>query len=448
MGLSIARSGPIEGEFDAPASKPQTQRALILATLADGVSSICHPLFARETSIMMAACRSVGGEISVLESRIEIRGIGRRFDGDAPLASNPNSHYIWAGGSALVARLFLSIGAALPEAVVVDGNCNLRGRPFGPLIEAMSANGVEFRFFDAQGCLPCAVVSASLPGGNYRLGTDVSSQFITSLLISAPLARRSSFIDVLNRTYSISYLRQTIEMMSRFGITLETDDEIRRIRIPNTQCYQPAKVELTGDYTSASYILGAAFITRGDILLRNLDPASLQGEKAIIDILRTLGAKIEWIAGMNALRLDCRDLPGSVDASFDLSNCPNILPTVAAIAATMPGRIRICGGRLTQNHKSRRIDAMAAELAKSGVPASIIKSSEGFTDGLEISGKLRHDGGIRFSAYGDHRIFMATVLLALACSQPCTFDHDIDTSDSFPEFIEQLGLANLDPAAR
>jgi 3-phosphoshikimate 1-carboxyvinyltransferase len=446
MGISVARSNPIEGEFDAPASKPQTQRALIMAALADGVSTIHYPLIARETLLMLGACRSLGAEILAHDSRLEVHGIGSRFSDNTSPAGVVNPRYIWAGGSALIARLSLAIGSALPETVIVDGNCNLRSRPFSPLLKAIQATGAEFRFFDSRSPLPCAAVSPALPGGHYRLGTDMSSQFITALLIAAPIARNPSRIDVVGPGYSMSYIRQTIEMMTNFGITLKVDEETRHMQVTHAQGYRPTSVELTGDYTSASYILGAAFVTHGNVLLRNLDPASLQGEKKIIDILTALGAKIHWIPGVNALRADCTDLPRSVDMSFDLSDCPNILPTVAAVAAIIPGRVRISGGRLTQHHKSHRIDAMATELTKAGVPVSIVRSQEGFIDGLEINGKLHHGGGTQFSSHGDHRILMAMILFALACARPCEFDGDTDTSDSFPEFTERLIQRHLNPS--
>ena len=154
-----------------------------------------------------------------------------------------------------------------------------------------------------------------------------------------------------------------------------------------------------------------------------------------------LGAKAEWSHAGSTLEVDCTDLPDGVDAAFDLRDCPNILPTVAAMAATVRGRVRLTGGRLTQLHKSRRIDAMAAELANAGVGISVLCDAEGAVDGLEIRGNSRHPGGTHFSTYGDHRILMSLALFALACSEYCYFD-DGNTYDSFPNFFGFLGLSN------
>jgi 3-phosphoshikimate 1-carboxyvinyltransferase len=439
MRASFGSRGPLHGEFSAPASKPQTQRALIIGSLADGLTTIHHPLMARETLTMIEACRSLGAAVSIQDDQLTVRGIGSHF-GSTVVGPPTGARYVWASGSALVARLFLSIGSAFPEVVVIDGKCNLRARPFEPLTTALRQKGVELRAFDTSDRLPYAAVSSSLPGGRYRLGTDVSSQFATSLLISAPLATSPVDLELTGPSYSISYLRQTAEMMAQFGVAVAAEDDMRQISVSNEKNYQAQEVELTGDYTSASYIVGAAFVTRGAIQLNNLDPGSLQGERAMIDIIIELGARVRWIEGTKSVLIDCTNRSSSVDVSFDLSDCPNILPTVAAIAATVPGRVRITGGRLTQNHKSPRIDAIAAQLGRAGVSVQILKSDDGFVDGLEVSGKERHEGGILFPAYEDHRIIMATVLFTLACSHPCAFEGTVDTVDSFPGFAESLGL--------
>jgi 3-phosphoshikimate 1-carboxyvinyltransferase len=411
-----------------------------MAALANGLTTIHRPLVARETWIMLEACRALSAEVLPIDDRFDVRGIGGKFSHSAASAPQASTRYIWAGGSALVARLFLTIGSALPENVVVDGGCNLRARPFQPLIAALRDKSVEFSFFDAENRLPCMVLSTAFPGGHYQLGTDVSSQFITSLLIAAPLAASPLSIGLTGANYSLSYIRQTIEMMAHFGIAVETEDDMRQILVPRGQRYQARDVKLTGDYTSASYILGATFVTRGHIKLSNLDPSSMQGEKAILNILVEFGARVQWIHGASALLIDCTDIPNSVHATFDLSDCPNILPTVAVIAATVRGRVRIVGGRLTQNHKSRRIEAIAAELGKAGVSVHILEDRDGFVDGLQISGKERYEGDVVFSNHEDHRIAMAMMVFTLVCSKPCSFNDSADTADSFPGFVNYLGL--------
>jgi len=429
---------PLVGHFDAPSSKPETQRALIIGALANGTTVIRHPLIARETAAMIGACRALGAGVEQAGDEIRIDGIGGKAT--SPITED-QTRYVWSAGAALVARLAVTIGSALPGRFIIDGTSILRSRPFAALFSALQEKGLDFDFPDQESRLPCIPLSSGLPGGHYALRTSVSSQFVTALLVPAPLARQATVITLDGTHYSLSYIRQTIDMMQRFGITVETSDDAREIRVPGGSIYDRRVIDVSGDYTSVSYLLGAAFVSRGKITVGNLDPHSLQGERAIVDIVETLGAKVRWIPSQHCLAVDCTNLPSRADADFNLQDCPNILPTVAALAATIAGRVRITGARLTQFHKSPRIDAMARELAKAGVPATILYSSDGSADGLEIRGSATHSGGVAFSSHGDHRIFMALVLFSLSCDRPCTFPESLDTSDSFPDFLECLGLA-------
>ena len=155
--------------------------------------------------------------------------------------------------------------------------------------------------------------------------------------------------------------------------------------------------------------MGAAFTTRGRVEIANLDPESLQGERAMVGIMQGLGARVAWLPD-GALAVDCRHLPDEVDVAFDLRQSPNILPTVAALAATVRGRVRITGARLTQFHKSPRVEVMAREFAKAGVTVSILRDRDGVPDGLQVRGAATHPGHVTFASSGDHRIFMALAL--------------------------------------
>lgn len=435
---TFIRRYPLVGHFEAPSSKPETQRALLIGSLAEGTTVIRRPLIARETEAMIGACRTLGARVDYVGDELRIDGIGC---GGVLARTVEQTRYVWSAGAALVARLFIAIGSALPDRIVVDGSCALRSRPFADLFSALQEKGLRFEFLDRVGRLPCVALSRGLPGGRFALETSVSSQFATALLIPAPLARTGTTITLDGPHYSLCYIRQTIEMMRRFGVAVEVSDDMREIRVPSGTRYGARAIDVSGDYTSASYLIGAAFVSRGAITIDNLDPESLQGERAIVDIVCELGATVRWLPGRHTLTVDCTRLPARVEAEFDLHDCPNILPTVAAIAATIPGRVRLTGARLTQFHKSPRIDAMAQELARAGVRVDLLRGADGSVDGLEICGAAAHRGGITFSSHGDHRIFMSLVLFSLSCGRPCTFADPLDTSDSFPGFLERLGLA-------
>lgn len=432
----LRRRGPIMGSFQAPASKPDTQRAMVLAALARGTSTLLRPLASRETAAMAAACRMLGAKLTDQGERLSVEGLGL----EQPGGGQGSTRYVWAGGSALIGRLFTTLGAATADRIVVDGNCNLRSRPFAPLFAALAEKGVRYDFFDGPDRLPCAAASTALPGGHFKIATSVSSQFATALLLPAPLARTATTLELEGPAYSLPYIRQSLAMMRRFGVPVLVDKAEREIGVPAGGGYRAQTVAIGGDFTSASYLFGAAFVTRGRIAVGNLDADSLQGERAITDILAALGAAVAWREADRTVTVDCTALPEEVDVALDLRDCPNILPTVAAMAATIPGRVVVSGARLTQFHKSPRVSAMAAELAKVEVPIRLLHMADGTVDGIEVRGRSGHCGGAVFSSHGDHRIYMSLVLLALAGERPSTFADPIDTSDSFPDFSSALAL--------
>lgn len=445
MPVLISRREPIHARFTAPASKPETQRAILAAALAEGSSRLEGALAARETEAMIRACRALGAEITAEAAGLRIEGVGPRLRDPRHAGQDC---YIWAAGSALVARIFATLGSAIPQRVIVDGNDVLRSRPFAPLFELLGRHGVAFEHLDREHRLPCIATSQSLPGGTFRIGTSISSQFATALLVAAPLAERATVLELTGEHHSLPYILQTVDMLRRFAVPVAVGPDARTITVPAGRPYRPQTVALTGDYTSASYLMGAAYTTRGRVEIANLDPASLQGERAMVEILAGLGAEIAWTAG-GALIVDCTDLPDEVEASFDLRPSPNILPTVAALAATTRGRVRITGARLTQFHKSPRIEAMAQELAKAGIAVTVLRGGDGVPDGLELRGRPASPGHVTFSSHGDHRIFMALALFALSCERACGFGDSHDTADSFPGFMADLGLAapHREPAA-
>ena len=441
MAFSIALRKPIVDHFEAPASKPESQRALLAASLANGCSTITGFLRSNETKAMVDACRAIGATVTHEGDTVRVHGLGQHDVVAHGISrhSLQDATYVWASGSALVGRVFATIGSALPKPMVVDGNANLRSRPLAPLVSLLEEKGVSFNYLDRPQAWPCVALSSALPGGTYRLKTSTSSQFATALLVAAPLANHETRLELTGENYSLSYILQTVDMMRRFGVPVEIANEARSILVPADSRYQPSDVRLTGDFTSASYLMGAAFVTRGSVTIDNLDPKSLQGERAMVDILESLGVDVTW-RDDGFLHVNCTQLPEKVDVAINLQNCPNILPTVAAMAATIPGRIRITGARLTQFHKSPRIEAMATEIGRAGADVTILRDRDGKIDGLEIKGDRTQPGDVTFADHGDHRIFMALSLFAMACRRPCAFEGSCDTADSFPAFRDLLCL--------
>jgi len=416
------------GTFRVPSSKPETQRAIVAASLADGESRIFNDLRCAETDLMKEGCRALGAVIEEQDDHLRIVGVGGR-----PQAAR---RLIDAGGSALVLRMLAAISSAAPGPSVLTGDSTLRGRVMAPLLGALGALGAEVEPILGNGCAPLVNWGGGLAGGRCVLPGDVSSQFVTALLFAAPLAAAPVDLTVSDRVFSQSYIRQSLAQLARSGVTVEAADDLRRLRILPGR-YRPGEWTVGGDYTSASYLLAAAALLPGRSVLENLDSDSLQGERAILDMLAELGLDVEVDSAARSVTVENRGDSLRGDFEFDVADCPNILPTLAAIGAFVDGRLRITGGRLTRFHKSVRIEAMAAELAALGADIRPILR-DGVVDGFEIAGRPGYAGGASLSGHGDHRIFMSLFVASLRVERPCRISGGEDVGLSFPGFFEAI----------
>jgi len=436
-GAKWLKSTPIKafgGTFAAPASKPETQRAILAATLADGASQVFGDLRCVETDLMKAACRDLGATIIEHSGHLEIAGVAGR-----PRATR---RVIDAGGSGLVFRTVAAIASAAAGPVVVTGDATLRKRVMLPLFQALKALGASVDCVVDAGKAPVVNWGGGFAGGRCALPGDISSQFISAVLFAAPLARGPVEVNISGDIYSASYIRQTLDEMARSGIAVETSQDLSSLKISPGR-YRPHRTSIRGDYTSASYLLAAAALFPGRTELLNVDAESLQGERAILDIIAALGIGVEIDAVGRRVTIvnDLERLRGEV--AFDVSDCPNITPTLAALGAFVEGRFRVTGARITRFHKSSRIDAMVSELAGAGVD---IKSlyHDGVIDGFEVRGRPTYPGGNSFSSWGDHRIFMSLFIASLRMKSPCFFSGFEGVDASFPDFFAEFRRAGVD----
>lgn len=415
--------------FIVPASKPETQRAIIIAALADGVSHIYNDLRCVETKTMINACRSIGAKIIEHDEHLEIQGISGKIDFQ--------ERVIDSKGSGLVFRIFTVLASTCNKPVILSGDTTLRQRVMAPLFDALSKLGTKLECICDVDKAPIVNWSSELKGGKVTLPGDVSSQFITAILLCAPLAKEPIEIHVEGTVYSLSYIKQTIVSMEAAGIHVKTNNKFNYFRVePGHYCAVDTNVG--ADYTSASYLFAyAALSNEKTIILRNIQKNSNQGERAIVDIIRTLG--LEVIFDDNKNELVIHNSEDTLCGNFELHaiDYPNIIPTLAAIGSYVNGTFRVTGGSITQLHKAPRIKAMIKELSKLGVDIKALYNDEKY-DGFEIKGKSQYKGGVEFSSWGDHRIFMSLFLTTLRAQQPCYLEGYADVVCSFPDFLEQF----------
>ncbi len=402
----------VEGKLEAPPSKSYTHRAFILALLATGKSRIVKPLLSEDTLATLNGVKAFGAGVERESEAVEIHGTAGN------LAS---PEFIDCKNSGTTLRLLMGV-AALNGTVVLTGDNSLRQRPVAPLAEALSELGVGVEYLGSEGKPPVKIRGANIKGGRVRIRGDVSSQFISSLLIISPYAEEGMEIEITSEVKSKPYIDITVEMMRSFGVEVEKHD-YRLFRVKSSG-YSGREFKIEGDFSSISYFVALA-AAKGKVEISNLNKNSLQGDKKILEIVRNMGAEVSW--GKN-LTVEKGELQG---ISVDLSDTPDLLPTVAVLGALAQGKTEIYNVEHARFKESDRISTCVQEISKFGVKI------EERRDGMVIEGRSKLKGA-DVNSHGDHRIAMALSVLAL-CSEGKTRINNADcVSISYPEFYSTL----------
>jgi 3-phosphoshikimate 1-carboxyvinyltransferase len=422
----------------APSSKSMSHRALIAASLAQGESHVQNVLRSQDLERTMDCLRVLGADIQEHQGGFRVRGIDWNSQGP----SGPCE--LDVGESGTTCRLITPLAALGRSPCRVFGRGRMHERPIRELTTALERLGSSFEWLGPAGCPPFVIKPGGLEGGELDISLEQSSQFLSGLLLAAPLARREMILNIGgSKAVSWPYVALTLQVMEQFGTVFEV--QVRkdltwrsvpwqtvtraipgelRFRI-QPSAYQSRSFQVEGDWSNASYFLAAGTQLTGGLQVLNLKPDSVQGDAAIQDILTRMGARLEWNdAGLSVY-------PGALQgADLDMGACPDLVPTVAVLAALANGSTRIRNVAHLRLKESDRLQALAVEIRKTGCGVHLLE------DGLEI----RPDGGLRqgtvaFSSHDDHRIAMSLSLFGLA-----GIDVQLDNPDcvdkSFPDFWE------------
>jgi 3-phosphoshikimate 1-carboxyvinyltransferase len=412
MKAVIEGAGGIGGRVTAPPSKSYTHRAFVIASLALGESVIENPLLAGDTLSTLNAMKAFGVEIEEKEDVI-IKGCGGAL-------KTPETD-IDCGNSGTTIRLVSSV-AALDGTVTLTGDDSVRKRPMGPLLRALGELGVKSSSNDGKP--PVTIEGGGIEGGEVGIKGDISSQFISSLLMSAPYAREDLKIKITEPLKSRPYLDMTLDIMEKFGVRVEGDYE--SLLVKTGQKYSGTNYRVEGDYSSASYFFALAALTGSEITVANLNQASKQGDKMILKIIEEMGSSVS--VGKNEIKVKGNGLTG---IEVDLSDAPDLLPTVAALGCVARGETVIKNTSHARFKETDRIAACAREFGKFGV-----RINE-YEDGMSINGAGELIAS-EVKSYGDHRMAMALSILG-ACAKGETVIDDVDcVSISFPGFFDSL----------
>jgi 3-phosphoshikimate 1-carboxyvinyltransferase len=414
---------PLDATIRPPGSKSITNRALLAAALASGRSRLTGALFAADTEAMVASLGRLGAGIDADPPAevVEVEGVGGR------LAPGPVT--IDARQSGTTARFMLPVLAAGSGTYQLDGDPQLRRRPMGPGIDALRGVGVTIEDRGEPGRLPVTVTGGGLRSP-VRVGGDVSSQFLSGLLLAGPVVPGGLTVEVTTELVSSPYVALTAAVMTAFGIDVAVEE--RRFVVP-AGGYRATQFGVEPDASAASYFLAAAAICGGRVTVPGLGRRSRQGDIGFADLLARMGAAVEWgDDGVTVRRASGAVLRG-IDA--DLSSISDTAPTLAVVAAFAEGKTRVTGIGFIRGKETDRVAAVVRELRRCGVDAS--EDDDGFT--VRPSGRVAIGPAV-IEPDDDHRMAMAFALIGLRVPGIAIADPDCVTK-TYPGFWH--ALANL-----
>jgi 3-phosphoshikimate 1-carboxyvinyltransferase len=415
--ITIKPLNHLDSRVALPGSKSYTQRALVIAALAEGHSLLKGPLISEDTDYLSRALKMLGANLEGQQGDIVIQGTGGQI-------RNPGQAlYLENNGTAL--RLLTTVVCLGEGAFVLTGAPRLLERPVLPLLAALNRLGVRARGQDREGFPPVLIEAQGLQGGSVTLGLIESSQYVSSLLISAPFARNDLVLRLEGPVPSRPYIEMTLEVMKHFGAEVLSDGP-DYFHVSNQSQYQGTTYLIEGDVSSASYFFLAAALVQGRVRVGPIFSQTRQGDIALLKVLEQLGHKViredgyvEVIGGS----------PVSGEKVFDLGDMPDMVPTLAVLAACRPGRTIIRKVAHLRIKESNRLEALVRELSKIGIKARELE------DGLEIEGG--RPKGAEIETYKDHRIAMSFAVLGLTTPGIIIKDPDC-VQKSFPGFWQVL----------
>lgn len=415
-------SGPLDATVAVPGSKSLTNRALALAALADGTSTIDNVLLADDTEAMLGALEAL--LITYEFDRAARRAVVHGCAGHVPA----DSATIDARRSGTTARFLLPILGAFPGFYRITGSDQLLARPMGELLDAVRALGASVQELGAPGHLP-AEVGFGYMGDAVSVRGDITSQFLSGLMLTGPLIDGGLQIEVTTELVSRPYVEMTAAMMRWFGATVEIGERVIRI---GGGGYAATDVRVEPDASSASYLLAAAALVGGSVRVEGLSRASLQGDVAFVDVLAAMGAEVVEHDDAIEVRGNGGVLRG---IDVDLHDLPDMALTVAALAPFADRPTRVSGVAVIRGHESDRIDVIRRELDKLGV--RVDADADSFT--VHPADELRP---ATLDSYDDHRVAMAFALIGLRAPGILIAGPDC-VDKTFPEFWD--ALASLRP---
>lgn len=408
------RRSALSGTIAIPPSKSHTIRALVVATLAEGLSTIREPLMSGDGKSALAAAAAMGATVDHDDNVITIRGTGGGHDG--------GEETVYLANSGTSMRLFASVAALGDRPRTFDGDASLRSRPMRPLLGALEELGASTGILSQTGDVPFTI-HGPIRGGATRVAGG-TSQFLSSLLLVAPLLEGDTTI-VVDRLNERPYVEITLWWLDKMGIRYAVSDDFTTFTVAGGQAYDAIDQRIPGDFSSATFAAVAAAAGTG-LTLENLDFSDPQGDKAVFDMLERMGAVVE----RRGLSVNVRAGERLEGTTIDLNGMPDALPALAVLGCRARGTTSIVNVPQARIKECDRIAVMAAELAKMGARVTELE------DGLVVEQSTLR--GAPVHGHDDHRVVMALALAGMAAEGETVIDTAEAATVTYPTFVRDF----------
>ena len=403
----------VSGHIVCPPNKSYTHRAIFLASLAGKNSRINNVLFSDDTKATIEACKKFGAEIEQEETSITVR---KSIKTDAMVPE------INAENSGTTIRIASGIASLFLNEITLTGDTSLQKRPMQPLLDALESVGAKCSSTDGK---PPIKITGKISGGNITIPGNFSSQFISALLICAPLTEKGISLTIEGNLVSKPYLDATIATMRSFGVSVQTLIPYKRYNI-TPQVYNPTTFDVPIDFSSMALLLAAAVLNGDNLSIKGNIGNLPQGDEVFIDILEQLGVKVS----INESEIGIESPEKLKGGRFDLSNSPDLLPPLSILALKTSKPIEVINVKHARLKETDRIAILSRELSKIGI--KIQEKEDGLI--LEPTDNLNP---AELNSEKDHRLFMAFCIAGMFVGD-CVVTDPESVSVSYPNFIDEM----------
>ncbi|MFA3792258.1 3-phosphoshikimate 1-carboxyvinyltransferase [Aliiglaciecola sp. SL4] len=418
--LRLEPISKVQGTVNVPGSKSLSNRALLLAALAQGETTLTNLLDSDDIRHMLDALSLLGVSYELSEDKTQcvVKGNNGVFNTNDKIE-------MFLGNAGTAMRPLCAALAASNGEYVLTGEPRMEERPIGALVDALAQAGAEISYLKNDGYPPLNIKGKALSGGKIQVDGSVSSQFLTAVLMAAPLFSDDSEIEIIGELVSKPYIDITLDTMAKFGVTVE-NNEYQSFKITGKQTYQsPGTFLVEGDASSASYFLAAGAIKGGTVKVTGVGAKSIQGDIKFADVLSAMGAKVTW--GDDYIEVTGAPLT-AID--MDMNHIPDAAMTIATTALFASGTTKMTNIYNWRVKETDRLAAMATELRKLGATVN-----EGH-DFIEVTAPAKLQEA-EIDTYNDHRVAMCFSLVALS-DTAVVINDPACTAKTFPDYFERF----------